>query len=102
MRLIEALILLVIAGQVATEHTLTPLVDFGGPAATDRWQAVNGSGSRVTVSSSSSARSPWKTTAASPRSGPSPRTWASRAETSACERAPRRRRFGEVWTPAPA
>ena len=41
MRLIEALILLVIAGQIATEHTLTPLVDFGGPAATDRWQAVN-------------------------------------------------------------
>ena len=41
MRLSEALILLVITGQVATEHTLTPLLDFCGPTTTDGWQAAN-------------------------------------------------------------
>lgn len=41
MRLIDALMLLVISSQVATENSLTSLVAFDGPKAADNWQAVN-------------------------------------------------------------
>ena len=38
---ISAAILLVISGQVATEEALRPLLDFAGPEAAQKWQAVN-------------------------------------------------------------
>lgn len=41
MRVISAAILLVISGQVATEEVLRPLLDFAGPEAAQKWQAVN-------------------------------------------------------------
>lgn len=41
MRVISAAILCFFSGQVATDEALRPLVDFAGPAAAQRWQAVN-------------------------------------------------------------
>jgi NADH dehydrogenase [ubiquinone] 1 alpha subcomplex assembly factor 1 len=41
MRAISAAILLVLSSQVATEEALRPLLDFAGPEAAQRWQAVN-------------------------------------------------------------
>jgi NADH dehydrogenase [ubiquinone] 1 alpha subcomplex assembly factor 1 len=41
MRAIAAVILLAISSQVATEEALRPLLDFFGPEAAQRWQAVN-------------------------------------------------------------
>jgi NADH dehydrogenase [ubiquinone] 1 alpha subcomplex assembly factor 1 len=41
MRAISAVILLVIASQVATQEALRPLFDFSGPGTDQQWQAVN-------------------------------------------------------------
>jgi NADH dehydrogenase [ubiquinone] 1 alpha subcomplex assembly factor 1 len=41
MRAISAVILLAISSQVATEEALRPLLDFAGPEAAQKWQAVN-------------------------------------------------------------
>jgi len=41
MRVISAVILLAISSQVATEEALRPLLDFSGPEAAQKWQAVN-------------------------------------------------------------
>ncbi len=41
MRAILAAIFLVISSQVATEEALRPLLDFTGPEAAQKWQAVN-------------------------------------------------------------
>ena len=41
MRAISAAILLVLSSQVATKEALRPLLDFVGPEAAQKWQAVN-------------------------------------------------------------
>ena len=41
MRTILAAILLVMVSQVATEEALRPVLDFAGPEAAQKWQAVN-------------------------------------------------------------
>jgi NADH dehydrogenase [ubiquinone] 1 alpha subcomplex assembly factor 1 len=41
MRAISAAILFLLSAQVATEESLRPLLDFAGPEAARRWQAVN-------------------------------------------------------------
>jgi NADH dehydrogenase [ubiquinone] 1 alpha subcomplex assembly factor 1 len=41
MRAISAAILLALSSQVATEEALRPLLDFTGPEAAQKWQAVN-------------------------------------------------------------
>jgi NADH dehydrogenase [ubiquinone] 1 alpha subcomplex assembly factor 1 len=41
MRAISTAILLAISSQVATEQALQPLLDFTGPEAAQKWQAVN-------------------------------------------------------------
>jgi NADH dehydrogenase [ubiquinone] 1 alpha subcomplex assembly factor 1 len=41
MRVISAVILLAISSQVATEEALRPVLDFSGPEAAQKWQAVN-------------------------------------------------------------
>jgi NADH dehydrogenase [ubiquinone] 1 alpha subcomplex assembly factor 1 len=41
MRSISAAILLVISSQVVTEEALRPVLDFAGPEAAQKWQAVN-------------------------------------------------------------
>jgi NADH dehydrogenase [ubiquinone] 1 alpha subcomplex assembly factor 1 len=41
MRTISAVILLAISSQVATEEALQPVLDFSGPEAAQKWQAVN-------------------------------------------------------------
>ena len=41
MRAISAAILLALSSQVATEEALRPLLDFAGPEAAQKWQAVN-------------------------------------------------------------
>jgi NADH dehydrogenase [ubiquinone] 1 alpha subcomplex assembly factor 1 len=41
MRAISAAILLVLSSQVATEEALRPVLDFTGPEAAPKWQAVN-------------------------------------------------------------
>jgi NADH dehydrogenase [ubiquinone] 1 alpha subcomplex assembly factor 1 len=41
MRAISAVILLAFSSQVATEEALRPLLDFAGPEAAQKWQAVN-------------------------------------------------------------
>jgi NADH dehydrogenase [ubiquinone] 1 alpha subcomplex assembly factor 1 len=41
MRLISAVILFVISGQVATNEALRPLFEFSSPEAAQKWQAVN-------------------------------------------------------------
>lgn len=41
MHMISAAILLVFSSQVATLDALQPLLDFSGPEAAQKWQAVN-------------------------------------------------------------
>ena len=41
MRAVLPVILLVVCSQVATEEALRPLLDFAGPEAGEKWQAVN-------------------------------------------------------------
>ena len=41
MRMISAALLLVLSSQVATLDALQPLLDFSGPEAAQKWQAVN-------------------------------------------------------------
>jgi monofunctional biosynthetic peptidoglycan transglycosylase len=41
MRAISAVILLALSSQVATEQALGPVLDFAGPEAAQKWQAVN-------------------------------------------------------------